>query len=85
MTNKEIEELEKKLNSIKRIKATITSAKSNLDSYERVFAGELKLQNHSDDSNPIYITGERKEEIKKILVKSQLEIIEKGNKELQDL
>ena len=63
MTSQEIQALRDKLKEIESIESVIKSMKKNIAAHERVFSGkEISIQNTSDNSNPIYITGEEKDE-----------------------
>lgn len=86
MTTEEIEALRDKLNKIECIQSVINSMRANIESHERVFSGkEISIQNHTDKTNPIYISGETKDKILKLLNEESAEMMNKHIKKLDDL
>lgn len=86
MTAEEIEALREKLNKIECIQSVIKSMQRNIESHERVFAGkEISIQNHTDKTNPIYITGKTKDKILRLLNEESEEMMNTHIKKLDEL
>ena len=86
MTTEEIEVLKKKLKEIDRMEAIIESMHNNIKSHDRVFSGkEISIQNHTNKTNPIYISGETKDKILELLNEESLKTISLYEQKLKDL
>lgn len=86
MTTEEIEVLKKKLKEIECMQAVITAMQNNIESHNNVFSGkEISIQNHTNKTNPIYISGETKDKILELLNDESLSAIEKWEQKLKDL
>ncbi len=82
----DIEVLKKNLKEIDRIQAIIESMHNNIKSHERVFSGkEISIQNHTNKTNPIYISGETKDKILELLNDESLKTISLWEQKLKDL
>lgn len=76
MIIEELEQLKRKINEVECMKAVINSAKNNIESHHRVFKGdEILIQDNTNKTNPIYITGKTKDEILNLLNKKSIEKI----------
>lgn len=85
MTREDIKKLKEKLDKINCMEAVIESTKRNIDSYNRVFKGkEILIQDNTNKTNPIYITGEMKDKILELLNSNSNEIIKKWEQKIKD-
>lgn len=86
MTREDIEKLKSKLHKIDRMEAVIRAEKSNIESHTRVFKGkEILIQDNTNKTNPIYITGKMKDKILELLNNNSNEIINKWEQKIKDL
>lgn len=85
MTREDIKKLKAKLHRIDCMEAVIRAEKSNIESHNRVFKGkEILIQDNTNKTNPIYITGEMKDRILELLNSKSNEIINKWEQKIKD-
>ena len=85
MSKEDIEKLKAKLYRISCMEAVIESAKNNIDAHNRVFKGkEILIQDNTNKTNPIYITGEMKDRILELLNINSNKIIKEWEQKIKD-
>jgi len=66
------EEIKEKAKEIEILETLIRGAEQNKEAYDRVFASEeIMIKDNKNNTNPIYITGKKKDLIKELLHKEQ--------------